>query len=51
MKKEIKETGDIYECRRKIKELLSEYNCSLISFDDYHSALLYDNDTEEQTNV
>ena len=30
---------------------ISSYFSALISFDDYHSAILYDNDTEEQTNV
>lgn len=51
MKKEINQTGGICECRRKIKALLSEYNCILISADEWSSVILYDNDTKEETSV
>lgn len=39
--------SDIEQCKRKIKALLEEYNCKLISADEWHHVLLYDMDTHE----
>lgn len=39
--------SDLEECRDKIKELLIEYNCSLMSADEWSNILIIDNDTQE----
>ena len=39
--------SDIEICRDKIKALLREYNCDLISADEYHNVLIMDLDTHE----
>lgn len=41
---------DLYECKRKIKAILAEYNCQ-IETDPYHSCWLYDLDTDETTEI
>lgn len=38
---------DAEVCRDKIKAILEEYNCCLISADEYSWVLIYDNDTFE----
>lgn len=40
---------DLDECRRKIRGILEEYNCRLLSADEYSHVLLYDKDTQETT--
>jgi hypothetical protein len=40
------EISDLEICKRKIKAILIEYNCS-IETDDYHWCWLRDNDTDE----
>ena len=42
-----KPLSDIEECKRKIKSILSEYNCRLVSADEYSVVLLVDDDTDE----
>lgn len=39
--------SDVEECRDKINQLLMEYNCELMSADDWSNVLLYDKDTGE----
>lgn len=38
---------DIEICKDKIKAILEEYNCCLMSADEYSHVLLYDNDSYE----
>ena len=38
---------DLEECRNKIIHLLNEYNCDLISADEWYNVLLQDCDTLE----
>lgn len=38
---------DLEECRDKISALLKEYNCRLISADEYSEVLLLDRDTDK----
>lgn len=38
---------DAEVCRDKIKAILEEYNCTLMSSDEYSWVLAYDNDTFE----
>ena len=38
---------DIEICRAKINALLVEYNCEVISADEYTQTLIRDKDTEE----
>ena len=45
MRKEENTTTDLEECRDKINKLLQEYNCGLISADDWCKVLIIDNDT------
>jgi hypothetical protein len=47
MRKDKKPLTDIEICRNKIEELLNEYNCSLMSADEYSHVLIYDKDTQE----
>jgi hypothetical protein len=48
MKKKIRdERDDLEECRDKINKLLKEYNCELISADEWHHVLIRDCDTDE----
>jgi len=49
-KRDTTEVRDIEECKRKIKEILVEYNCE-IQTDDWHFAWLYDKDTEETSGI
>jgi len=51
MAKSETQTSDIAECRAKIRELLTEYNCMLISADEWHDVLLYDHDTKQYANM
>ncbi len=46
-KRNRKPLSDIEECKLKIKNILSEYNCYLMSADEWHSVLLVDKDTDE----
>ena len=39
--------SDLEECRDKINTLLREYNCLLMSADEYSSVLLCDKDTHK----
>ena len=50
MKQEKERENDIYECKRKIKAILSEYNCT-IETDDCHSAWIRDYDTDQTTGI
>lgn len=43
------EKTDLEECRDKINALLEEYNCHLMSADEWHSVILFDNDTLHTT--
>lgn len=38
---------DIEKCKFKINKLLKEYNCDLMSADEWSRVLLIDNDTQE----
>ncbi len=38
---------DIEVCRDKIRAMLKEYNCDLISAEEYHGVLIIDLDTHE----
>ena len=38
---------DIEICKDKIKAILGEYNCRLMSADEYSHVLLYDEDSYE----
>jgi len=38
---------DLEKCRDKINMLLKEYNCSLMSADEWHHVLIMDLDTLE----
>lgn len=38
---------DIDVCKYKILAILAEYNCSLLSQDDWSNILIRDNDTQE----
>jgi len=51
MAKRKKTIPDIEECKKKIKLILEQYNCSLISADDYSNVLIYDHDTLETINA
>ncbi len=44
-------SNDVMECKAKIRALLSEYNCTLRSADEWHDVLLYDWDTEQYANM
>ena len=44
-------SNDVAECKARIRALLSEYNCVLISADEYHDVLLYDWDTKQYANM
>lgn len=44
-------TTDIEECRNKLFNLLREYNCQLISADEWQHVLLLDKDTNETVSV
>jgi predicted transcriptional regulator len=46
-RKNKKRITDLEECRDKIESLLREYNCELISADEWHQVLIRDNDTDE----
>ena len=48
MKQEYEKKSDIEICKSKVKSILEEYNCSLMSADEYSNVLLYDNDTHEK---
>lgn len=39
--------SDVEECKDKINQLLREYNCGLMSADDWSKVLIYDKDTYE----
>lgn len=39
--------SDLEECKYKINRLLKEYNCYLMSADEWSRVLLIDNDTQE----
>tara|TARA_R110002012_G_scaffold49804_2_gene128773 strand:- start:35754 stop:35918 length:165 start_codon:yes stop_codon:yes gene_type:complete len=43
------ERSDVEECRDKINQLLQEYNCSLMSADEWSNVLIYDKDTMEKS--
>ncbi len=47
MRKETTKKRDIEICKGKIKVILEEYNCILMSADEYSHVLLYDNDSYE----
>lgn len=47
MKKPSNKKSDLEECRDKINDLLREYNCSLMSADEWSKVLIFDNDTYE----
>lgn len=47
MKQESEKKSDIEICKSKVKSILEEYNCSLMSADEYSHVLLLDNDTYE----
>jgi len=51
MAKNTQKQTDIEECKDKIKMILREYNCEIISADEYTSVLLRDRDTEECLNI
>ena len=42
---------DVAECKARIRALLSEYNCELISADEYHDVLIFNPDTDEWANM
>lgn len=42
---------DLEECKQKLNSLLREYNCYLMSADEWSNVLLIDNDTDETTSA
>lgn len=48
-KKNREKVKDVEECRDKINEILKEYNCTLLSSDEWHSVIIRDNDTNDET--
>jgi len=40
-----KRLSDLEECQLKIHKILLEYNCTLMSADEWSRVLIYDNDT------
>lgn len=51
MKNKPEDKKDLEECKDKLIALIKEYNCSLISADEWHSVLIRDNDTDETTDA
>jgi hypothetical protein len=51
MKREKTVLSDLEECKLKIKLLLNEYNCSLLSADECSHVLLMDEDTYKTINA
>lgn len=47
MKRNPEEIRDIEICKKKIEAILKEYNCGLMSADEWHHVLIYDKDTNE----
>lgn len=43
--------SDLQKCRVKIKALLEEYNCRIMSADEWSHCLIVDNDTDETDNI
>lgn len=50
MKKKKEDKSDLEECRRKILNMLDEYNC-VIETDDYHWSWIRDKDTDETMDI
>lgn len=50
-KRKPEEINDLEECKRRIEALLREYNCEMMSADEWHSVLIRDKDTDETTGI
>jgi hypothetical protein len=51
MRKNDEQNTDIEICKHKIKALLAEYRCYLMSADEWHDVLIVDKDTKETLNM
>ena len=43
-----KNLTDVEECRNKVKALLEEYNCRIVSCDDWSGVYMYDADNYDE---
>lgn len=51
MRKKRLDISDLEICRRKIEATLKEYNCELMSADEWHHVLIYDKDTNKTLGI